>query len=238
LNLWSGHSALHVRDTPVARAKCRDGQALRVERVFIQSAAEEDEAGALNTRMLLATLDLENRLSSNLNGCLKNAHGQCLVLSPLAYWGNDKETLLSDMDLLDTVSFANLSIAGGIPINPSMVLAARGSYDHHVPASRLLRFDYADVLALTYFFPESRCWTEDADAGHEQWVKAVRAAAAATSASGSAEGHGHGVQFIQHTGESSLIALEVCFLTYRRRSLGFASSILEPLILYFLAPLV
>jgi hypothetical protein len=60
----------------------------------------------------------------------------------------------------------NITIAG-IPVSPPMVLAGRGTYDHHVAGSN---FDYATFLALTYFFPNSDCL---GNAEHTKWTHLV-----------------------------------------------------------------
>jgi len=54
-----------------------------------------------------------------------------------------------------------------------MVLAGRGSYEHHVGGNK---FDYATFLALTYFFPNSACWGSVTE--HTQWVQTIQNAIA------------------------------------------------------------
>ncbi|KAJ2930073.1 hypothetical protein H1R20_g7004, partial [Candolleomyces eurysporus] len=171
VNLWSGYDSLRTHEDAVARAKCGVGTALRVERVFIQSPLDDDEA-ALNHRILFSTLELERRLEASIHTgdspCLKHSDGTCFVLSPLAFWDYDEDGILADDNILDTLStFHNISIAG-IPVSPPMVLAGRGSYDHHVAGSD---FDYATFLALTYFFPNSDCL---GNAEHAKWTQLVQ----------------------------------------------------------------
>lgn len=61
----------------------------------------------------------------------------------------------------------------GLPVTPHMVLAGRGSYEHHVGGNK---FDYATFLALTYFFPNSACWGSVTE--HTQWAQTVQNAVA------------------------------------------------------------
>ncbi|KIM49507.1 hypothetical protein M413DRAFT_438691 [Hebeloma cylindrosporum] len=172
VNLWSGQDTLRVHEDPVTRAKCRDGHALRIERIFIQSPLLEDD-GALNHDILLSTLDLERRIQKLIftgdSPCLKKSNGHCLVLSPLAFWNYDRNALNSDPNILDTLGYSkNVSVAG-FPVTPHMVLAGRGSYEHHVGANQ---FDYATFLALTYFFPNSACWGSVTE--HTHWTQTVK----------------------------------------------------------------
>lgn len=194
-NLWSAQDTIRVHEGPVTRAKCRatNALALRVERIFIQSPLIEED-GALNHQILLSTFSLENRLQELVLNppCLKTSDGKCIVVSPLAFWGYDKDSLKSDPNILDTLNhFKNVSIAG-IPVTPHMVLAGRGCYEHHVGGNK---FDYANFLALTYFFPDSSCWNSDAE--HAQWVQTVQNAIASDA------------DVVAQATEATLIALEV-----------------------------
>ncbi|KAH9484081.1 Sterol regulatory element-binding protein cleavage-activating protein [Psilocybe cubensis] len=171
-NLWQSQDTLRVHEDPVARAKCRANNAIRVEHILIQSPLVEDD-GALNHNILLSTLDLEQRLediiSSGDSPCLKKPDGKCLVISPLAFWNYDKSTLLSDSNVFDTLTHSKNVSVSGIPITPQMVLAGRGSYEPHVGGNKL---DYATFLALSYFFPNSPCW--DSGAEHALWVHTIQ----------------------------------------------------------------
>ncbi|KAF9484932.1 hypothetical protein BDN70DRAFT_871918 [Pholiota conissans] len=192
LNIWSVQDTIRVREDPVTRAKCRATNALRVERIFIQSPLVEEDS-ALNHQILLSTFNLERRLQDVVLDppCLKTSTGKCLVVSPLAFWDYDKDALKSDPNIFDTLNHSkNVSIAG-IPITPHMVLAGRGSYEHHVGGNK---FDYASFLALTYFFPDSSCW--DSDAEHAQWVQTVQNAIASDA------------EVTAQVPEATLIALE------------------------------
>jgi hypothetical protein len=195
VNLWSGQDTLRVHEDPVTRAKCRDGHALRIERIFIQSPLVEDD-GALNHEILLSALDLERRIQQLIfTGdfpCLKKSNGQCLVLSPLAFWNYDKNALTSDSNILDTLSYSKNVSVSGFPVTPHMVLAGRGSYEHHVGGNK---FDYATFLALTYFFPNSACWGSVTE--YTQWVQTVQNAVA------------HHAEVAFQVPEPILIALEV-----------------------------
>lgn len=209
VNIWSGYSTLRVHEDAVSRAKCGVSRALRVERILIQSPLVEDD-GALNHQILLETLNLETRLerliSSGETPCLKRPDGKCLVLSPLAFWDYDKQALLADTNILDTLSYSkNVSIAG-IPVTPQMVLASRGSHEHHVAGSK---FDFAMFLALTYFFPDSDCIL---NTEHTAWLQAVHNAAS------------HNAEMTVQIQEPTLIALEVIHASFSgvpfRSSLG------------------
>jgi hypothetical protein len=139
-----------------------------VERILIQSPLIEE--GTLNHQILLSALQFERRiadvLSSRDTPCLKKPKGQCLVLSPLAFWHHDERMLLSDPNILDTLNFpSNVSVAG-ITITPHMVLAGRESSEHIAA-----KFDYAMSLALTYFFPETDCLGKS---DHDAWLQLVK----------------------------------------------------------------
>jgi hypothetical protein len=172
-NLWEGHQALRVVEDAVSRAMC--GKTLRVERVLIQSPfAKDSDSGALNHQILESTLKLEQSifkvLTSRKLNCLKQTNGQCFVLSPLAFWHRSLANLHSDTNILDTLSLAgeanNISISG-IPLSPHMVVAGRGSYEYEQGN----KFDYAEYLALTYFFPDSDCLGRGE---HMIWLDVIR----------------------------------------------------------------
>ncbi|KAF5372883.1 hypothetical protein D9758_001558 [Tetrapyrgos nigripes] len=133
----------------------------------------------------------EDPLSRGKISCVKKPDGDCLVLSPLAFWKYDGHALLSDTNILDTLSLSKNVSIGGIPVTPQMVLAGRDSDEHHVAGDR---FDFAAFLALTYFFPESDCTDT---ARHEAWLEALKAAAATNKA-----------ELAYHGQDPTLIALE------------------------------
>ncbi len=176
VDLWSGHDTLRVHEDPVTRAKCSNGHGLRVERILVQSQLVEDD-GALNHKILLSTYDLEHRIqqlaSTEDFPCLKNPNGECLVISPLAFWGYDRNSLSSDENILDTLSYSNNVSIVGIPVTPHMVLAGRGSYEPHVGGGN--KFDYATYLVLSFFFPRNACWGSSSE--HSQWIQYVQTAA-------------------------------------------------------------
>ncbi|KAF8626254.1 hypothetical protein AX15_004932 [Amanita polypyramis BW_CC] len=154
VNLWSGHDHIKLHEDAVSRVKCGAGRALRVEQLLIRNSIMDD-AGAVNQRLLLFVLSLEERLSSSLSAgdypCLKRADGRCFVISPLLFWDHDKDTLLADVNVLNTLSSARNVTVDDITITPQMVLAGRTSREHRST------FDFAAFLVLTYFFPESDC---------------------------------------------------------------------------------
>ncbi|KAG5642408.1 hypothetical protein DXG03_002840 [Asterophora parasitica] len=174
VDLWS-FPGLRTYEDAVSRAKCVSGRALRVERLLIQGCERDDE-GAVTRHTLLSTLDLENRLepliSNGDNSCLKRSDGKCFVLSPLLFWNHDRDALHSDADILDTLGVSKNISLGGIIVTPQMVLARRGSHEHHVAGSN---FDYATFLAVTYFFPESDC---EGASEHASWLQTVHKALA------------------------------------------------------------
>lgn len=192
INFWSGHDSLHIHEDPIIHAQCREGHALRVERILIQIPLV-DEDRPLNHRLLLSTLHLEQLLedlvSTSDTPCLKGPSGQCFVISPLLFWSYDKDAVLSDVNILDTIYSKNISVAG-VPITPHMVLAGR---DQHPVAGN--RLDHATFLALTYFFPKSSCWA--AEPQHAWWVQTVEKAIAKNA------------RVISQLPEASPIALEV-----------------------------
>jgi len=194
---WSGYDALHIREDSVARARCGTEGILRVERLLIHSALPED-SGALNNQILLSTLQLERQIGRALStadtGCLRRIDGSCFVLSPVAFWGYDEDTLLADEDMLDTLQrTSNISIQG-IPIAPQMVLAGRELDGDS-------NLDFAMFLVLTYVFHETSCL---GSGGHSAWVKAVRQAAGGTG------------DLAVVTKEPTLLALEVTVLSEAR----------------------
>ncbi|KAG6900450.1 hypothetical protein C0993_010497 [Termitomyces sp. T159_Od127] len=172
-DLWSGGHRFRIHDDAVTRAKCGVGRALRVERLLVQGHDSDDE-GALNKQTLLSTLELEIRLekfiSSGDTPCLKRADGKCFVISPLLFWNHDRETLLSDTNVLDTLNASKNISLSGIMVTPQMVLARRELHD---PPSTQSDFDFATFLAVTYFFPESDCL---GDSEHAFWLHAVHRA--------------------------------------------------------------
>jgi hypothetical protein len=200
MNLWEGHQALRVVEDAVSRAKCGKQRTLRVERVLIQSPFTADsDSGALNHQILDSTLNLEQNilkvLTSRKQNCLKQPDGQCFVLSPLTFWRHSSKNLHSDANILDTLSLSgeanNVSVSG-ILLSPHMVLAGRGSYEYEQGN----KFDYAEFLALTYFFPDSCLGSGE----HMEWLGVVSDAVAG------------GTVVDAETQEPTLIALEVCLL--------------------------
>ena len=195
VDLWAAHETLLAREDPVSRARCGTGVTVRVERVLIQSPLSDDDDGALNQRILTSTLHFEQRLQNYLTiekiACTKRTDGQCFVLSPLAFWNHDKSKLLSDYNILDTLSLTRNVSIDGIPVTPQMVLAGRGSLEPHVGGNT---FDFATFLALTYFLPQSDCFS---NSDHEAWVNAVESAASP------------GGKLTSPSEEPTLIALEV-----------------------------
>ncbi|PPQ99935.1 hypothetical protein CVT24_009570 [Panaeolus cyanescens] len=195
-DIWSQHDTLRTHNDPVTRAKCQEGRALRIERIFIQSPQLEDDSDTpLDNQILLSTLDLEHRLQSLAatadSPCLKLPNGQCIIISPLAFWNYDKDLMRSDKTILDTLSYSqNISIAG-IPITSEMVLAGRGSFEHHPSGND---YDYATFLALSLFFPNSACWSSPSE--QAQWTDTVRNAV------------GHDATVTPQTPEATLIGLE------------------------------
>ncbi|KAJ3506618.1 hypothetical protein NLJ89_g6771 [Agrocybe chaxingu] len=173
VDLWSGYDTLRVHHDSRTRLQCRDGQTLRVERILIETHLVEDDAAA-NHQILLSTLDLESRLQRLItksdSPCLKTANDQCLVISPLAFWNYDKESIRYDTNILDTLSYSkNVSVAG-VPITPHMVLAGRASLEDGAGNW----FDSARFLALTYFFPQNTCVRSGSESA--QWAQLVQKA--------------------------------------------------------------
>ncbi|KAK0458517.1 sterol regulatory element binding protein cleavage-activating protein [Desarmillaria tabescens] len=156
VDIWSGHESLRVGGDSVSRARCGVGRTLRVERILIQSPLPEDDS-ALNHQILLSTLKLEDQLNELIASrkipCLRHSDGRCFVLSPLAFWHYDQDTLLSDTNILDTLNLSKNVTVSGIPITAHTVLAGRDSEERHVGGTN---FDFARYLALTYFFLEVR----------------------------------------------------------------------------------
>lgn len=192
VNLWSGYDRIRVRQDAVSRARCGVERTLRVERILIQSPLPEDD-GALNHEILLSTLHLEDHIQKTISSrhipCLRKPDGGCFVLSPLAFWNHDKETLLDDSNIFDTLSLSsNVSVAG-IPLTPHMILAGRESNEHGTA-----KLDSAMFLALTYFFPETDCMD---NSEHIAWLAVVEKAASENAA------------LTTQAQEPTLIALEV-----------------------------
>ena len=123
--------------------------------------------------------------------CALPIYGRCFVISPSLFWNYDKDTLISDSNVLKTLGAANNVTMDGITITPSMVLAGRESSEHRAASST---FSFAAFLALTYFFPESDCLST---LQHSLWKQAVQTALS----------HDADVSF--QLQEPSLIALEV-----------------------------
>ncbi|KAE9398337.1 hypothetical protein BT96DRAFT_965981 [Gymnopus androsaceus JB14] len=164
--LWDGYDSLHSREDAVSRALCGSGRTVRAERLLVQSSWSGDN---INHGILLSTLNFERKLEELLSSpklsCLKKADGKCLVLSPLEFWGHDRDLLLADSNILDKLSSSKSVSIDGIPITPEMVLAGRSDES---------TFDFANFLALTYFFTQPRC---QGTSEHEAWLQAVKVAA-------------------------------------------------------------
>ncbi|KAF5386606.1 hypothetical protein D9615_001934 [Tricholomella constricta] len=148
VDLWSCQG-LRTYEDAVSRAKCGVGRALRVERILIQGTEHDDE-GAFTRHTLLSTLDLESRLEPLISGgetpCLKRPNGKCFALSPLLFWNHDRDSLLSDTNLHDTLGASKNISVGGIFVTPQMVLGRRRTHKRHVAGSNL---DFATFLAIT-----------------------------------------------------------------------------------------
>jgi hypothetical protein len=142
---------------------------IRVERILIQSPLTDD-VGALNQQNLVSTLHLQQRISSLLRShntpCIQEPDGRCFVLSPLAFWDHNENAILSDANILDTLSLSNNVSIAGIHVTPHMVLAGRGGSEHVAAI-----FDFAQFLALSYFFPEEDC---SGKSGHAVWLKLLQ----------------------------------------------------------------
>ena len=224
VDLWSGYDTLRAHQDPVTRGKCREGHALRVERILIQSPLVEDD-GAVNHKILLSTYNLEQRIQELINTgdspCLRTPNGGCFVISPLAFWNYDKEALGSDANILDTLSQPPEIFISGVPITPQMVLAGRGSYEHHTGGTN--KFDYATFLALTYFFPQNACWGSSVN--HTQWVNIVRSAVAQTG------------EVDKQAPGSTLIALEASKFVELQCFTFLIMNVLSSMILSALTPL-
>ena len=191
-NLWEGHSAIRLRDDAVSRARCGVERTLRVERVLIGSPIPNGD-GTINNQCLLSTLQFERQIGSLLASrnvpCLKRLDGHCFVLSPLVFWHHDEAVLLADRNILDTLNLSKNISVSGVPVTPQMVLAGRGSQEQ-------TNFEYAEYLALTYFFLETgRDCLEVSD--HTLWLQIVEIAAAQS------------LELAVQSQEPTLIALEV-----------------------------
>lgn len=192
-NIWEGHPALRVVEDAVSRAKCGKQRTLRLERVLIQNSfSENSDQGALNYRVLKSTLDFELHIAAQAaaHGCLKGPDGRCFVLSPLVFWNQSPSDLHDETGTPETLSLSKNITVAGIPVTPHMVLAGRGSFGYE----NVDGYDYADYLALTYFFPDSDCL---GNAEHEAWLQFINGAASSTAEP--TQKH-----------DPTLIALEVC----------------------------
>ncbi|KAJ4475754.1 sterol regulatory element binding protein cleavage-activating protein [Lentinula aciculospora] len=194
--LWSGHDSLYSREDAVSRAQCGNGRTVRIERLLVQSSLSTDNS-VLDHGTLLSTLNFERKLEEFLRSsrqltCLQKADGKCFVLSPLEFWGHDRDMLMADSNILDKLSSLRSAVIDGIPVTPDMVLAGRSDES---------TFDFANFLALTYFFPQSGCLSTSE---HAAWLQAVDAAA------------GQEAELRNSSQEPSIIALE--FGPYKGRS--------------------
>jgi hypothetical protein len=182
-----------VREDPVVRARCGVERTLRIERVLVHSTASTDFV-ALSHRLLRATLRLERKISGTLAArtvpCLTRPDGQCLVVSPLMFWNHDENTLMTDTNVLHTLSPSNNVSFAGVPIESQMVVAwgDRSKYSSVDAGSTVF-------LALTYFFPERDCLGKT---GHALWLQILEDASKDSAT------------LITETQEPKLIAFEVC----------------------------
>lgn len=173
-SIWEGHHDLHVREDNVARARCGVEGLLRLERVLVHSPFHDGPSSALNKETLLATLELEKRIADVLTArklpCMRARDGSCLSISPLAYWNHDAEMLMSDSNILDTISSSRNVSSSSILIHPDMVLAGREASD--LPERDV---ESAMFLVLSYFFPDTDCL---GNVGHFAWLHALEDAIA------------------------------------------------------------
>ncbi|KAI0082852.1 hypothetical protein K474DRAFT_1687913 [Panus rudis PR-1116 ss-1] len=167
-NLWEGHEDIQVLEDSVARVRCGTEGLLRLERVLVHSSATVGPTGALNHDTLLATLELEDRISKVIHSrglpCLRGPGRSCFSLSPLAYWNHDIHELTNDSDVLHTINaHRNVSVAG-VLLRPDMVLAGRDGDEIEEET------DSAMFLVLSYFFLDTDCL---GNAGHFAWLHAL-----------------------------------------------------------------
>lgn len=153
----------------MARARCGVEGLLRLERVLVHSPFQDGPSSALNKEILLATLELETRISEVLAArklpCLRTRDGSCLSISPLAYWNHDAQLLMSDTNILDTISSGRNVTSSSITIHPDMVLAGREASD--LPERDV---ESAMFLVISYFFPDTDCL---GNVGHFAWLHAL-----------------------------------------------------------------
>ena len=161
--------------------------------MLVHSSASTDIA-ALSHRLLRATLRIERKISGTLAAraipCHRRPDGQCLVVSPLMFWNHDESALMTDTNVLHTLSPSkNVSVAG-IPIESQMVVAwgDRSKYSSMGAGSTVF-------LALTFFFPERDCLGR---AGHALWLQILEDASKDSAT------------LITETQQPKLIAFEVC----------------------------
>ena len=102
--------------------------------------------------------------------CMRARDGSCLSISPLAYWNHDAEMLMSDSNILDTISSSRNVSSSSILIHPDMVLAGREASD--LPERDV---ESAMFLVLSYFFPYTDCL---GNVGHFAWLHALEDAIA------------------------------------------------------------
>jgi hypothetical protein len=167
-----------------------------MERLFVHSTTME-ETGALSQPLLLSVLALEKKLSAKLLErdlpCLKNLDGDCLTLSPWAFWAYNEGLLATDTGFKRLLTPArNVSVAR-IPITPRMVLAGRDEDGAESPIK------FASFLALTYFFEESSC---SDNAGYAAWERVLLEVATSD------------VDFVTEKQEPLLMALQVCLTIF------------------------
>ncbi|TFY79895.1 hypothetical protein EWM64_g4116 [Hericium alpestre] len=176
-NLWTGQDNLRVREDSVARARCGKEQTLRLERVLIHNPAADETASTLSHDLLLPALHLEQRILDGLAAhklpCLRKPDGRCLVISPLEFWKHSESTMLSDSDIMQTLSTSRDVSISGIPITREMVLAGRETVEY---PSRTV--DQSMFLVLTFFFPETDCLGMS---GHSAWRRVLEQATAGTA---------------------------------------------------------
>ena len=159
--------------------------------MLVHSSASTDFA-ALSHQLLRATLHLERKISDTLAArtvpCLKRPDGQCLIVSPLMFWNHDENALMTDTNVLYTLSPSNNVSFAGVPIESQMVVAWGDKYSSVDTSSTVF-------LALTFFFQERDCIGKT---GHALWLQILE-----DSSKDSAT-------LITETQQPKLIAFEVC----------------------------
>ena len=149
--------AFESSDSEVCWNRMPKAQVLRLVQVWVTpDPATVSEHGALDRAVLHTAADFDANVKSALQQidpstgweCLASpTTAQCISISPLHNWQHSKAAILSDADLLYTLSHSSTVSSNGFYVGPEHTTSGR----HKAEPGTGWRYDRADSLVFTYF---------------------------------------------------------------------------------------